>query len=72
MSKPGKDDHLGKDDNLRDLIGCSGWSKTQKVQRIHEVQIIVCFFYAIITLLFMWFLQGLCYDKYAPKEVVVR
>ena len=29
---------MGKYDDSRDLIGCSGLSKTQKVQRIHQIE----------------------------------
>ena len=71
MSKTGKDDNLGKDDDSRDRMGGSVLSTFQKVQRIHELKVFVCFFYAIITLSFMRFLQGLCYDKDVTKEVVL-
>ena len=42
-------------DNSSNRMGGSVLSTCQGVQRIHEVQIIVCLFYAIITLSFMLF-----------------
>ena len=44
------------------MMGGSVMSTFQKVKRIHELEFFLCLFYAIITLLFMRFLQGLCYD----------
>ena len=59
-------------DNLSNRMGGSFLSTFQGVQRIHELQFFVCFFYAIITLSFMRFLQVLFYDKDVSKEVVLR
>ena len=61
-----------KEEDSRNRVGVSVRSTFQKVERIHELEFFVCFFYAIITLLFMWFLKGLCFDKEVPKEVVLR
>ena len=38
MLKLGKDDNLGKDDDSRDWMVGSVWSKTQKVQRVHQLE----------------------------------
>ena len=38
MSKPEKDENLGKDDNSRDWMGGLVQSKTQKVQRFHQLE----------------------------------
>ena len=38
MSNPGKYDNSGKDEDSRDWIGVSGWSKNQKVQRAHQLE----------------------------------
>ena len=48
MSKPGKDDDLGKDNDSRDWIGGSGLSKIQKVQRVHQLE---CSYASIMLLL---------------------
>ena len=58
--------------NSRYRTGGSVMSTFQGVHIIHGIQIFLFFFYAIITLLFMRFLQGLCYDKDVSKEVVLR
>ena len=44
--------------NSSNSMGGSVLSTFQGVQRIHEVQIFICFFFAIIMLSFMQFLQG--------------
>ena len=61
-----------KEVDSRNRMGGLVRSTFQKVERIHELEFFVCFFYAIITLSFMRFLQGLCYDKDVSKEVVLR
>ena len=38
MSKPGKDDDLGKDDDSRNWTGGSVRSTIQKVQRVHQLE----------------------------------
>ena len=38
MSKPGKDDDLGKDDDSRNWMRGLVRSKTQKVQRVHQLE----------------------------------
>ena len=57
MSKP------RKDEDSRDLIGCSGLSKTQKVQRIHQLE---CS-YASIMLSLRYYLL-LFYTNYASAK----
>ena len=71
MSKPGKDDDLGKYDDSRDWMGGSVLSTFRGVQTIHEVQIIVCFFYAIITLSFMRFFTRIMIWKRCLKRSCV-
>ena len=50
-----------KEEDLINRMGGSVRSTFQKVERIHDLEYFVCFFYAIIALLFMQFLQGLCF-----------
>ena len=52
-----------KEVDSRNRMGGLVRSTFHKVERIHELEYFVCFFYAIITLSFMQFLQELCFDK---------
>ena len=63
MSKPGKDDDLGTYDDSRGWIGGSGWSKTQKVQIVHQLE---CS-YASIMLSLRYYLC-LLYTNYASTK----
>ena len=64
MLKPGKDDNLGKDDDLYDWIGGLGWSKNQKVQRVHQIECL----YASFMLSLRYYLCLFCTNYASTKK----